>query len=73
MIDPLAVESRLGQTRFNGPMGKRRIMFPTRKPFLLGGRDESPIDYQRSGRIMVERGNTEDGSHEVKSSAIVPS
>ena len=64
IVQLLCRDPRLMQTEIDCMFWKRRIMFLSREPLFLGCRNDLTIHHQRSSRIMIEGGYSENRCHQ---------
>lgn len=63
VIDLVMGESCLFKAIFDRPRGKGGIVFNPRKPFFLRCRDDTTVNNDRSGRIVIERRYSKNRCH----------
>ena len=60
MRDVIGPDAGLAKAVFDGALGKRGVILFTAEALFLGGGDETPVNEQRRGAVVVKRGNAED-------------
>src|SRR5262249_24952264 len=69
VIQVFGRDASLSQTILDRIEWKLRVVFPACEPLFLCGRGDLAVAYQRSSRVVIKRGNSENPRHRLSASA----